>query len=224
MGNMKKLPNNGTEAADISSVRKSMQRRATYALAIASWVAASSCYATKAQSPGLVQGGEVSRHQWFALWGAVPLSSDVGSECTAGLASVESKVGVVDMLIDIGVAVGGAILAANTLCQDATYQSGINPSCTLAAGSLATSVLSSRTVSYHCSLGQQPVGWPTAPTVMGPGPNFPNSQPFRDPRFAPTPAAIVPVQVPIATPSPVTPTQALPALVVPPNQGTAAPG
>lgn len=105
----------------------------------------SGCYTTRVYEEGVHPSTDprlsVEERQWFILAGAVPLSPPAGRECSDGLSWVESRTGVVDMLISIGLGVAGGLIVTD-VTQD--------PTAGTAAASLVPALLGTRTVKYVC--------------------------------------------------------------------------
>jgi hypothetical protein len=121
-------------------------------------VAATGCFTTVIRPPGAVVGGPTyNDRQWFTLAGLVPLSSPAGYECgSAGLSYAESSQSFVDVLLNIGLAVGGGLIGA-AVCPlpdkptaDESRQYSI---CTAGFAGLVPFLVSSRTVTYGCNGG-----------------------------------------------------------------------
>ncbi len=108
--------------------------------------ATTGCFTTKACSRAEPTGPIVSEHQWFAIGGLVELNKPVGSECKQ-LAYVESKLGAMDVVIDLGLGVVGSILASSSCAAGDTSCK----STARLAGSLLPWMLGTRTVEHRCA-------------------------------------------------------------------------
>jgi hypothetical protein len=124
------------------------------------------CYRTSVRAVQAAPSGpEVEERQWFTVGGLIGLSDAAGAECGAsGLAYAESRMGGMDILINIGLALGGTILGT-VVCDE-----GADPvayaSCVQGATTLVPFLLSTRTVSYACATPVIPVG--EAPRIPSP--------------------------------------------------------
>lgn len=123
-------------------------------------VSQTGCFTTRVTSGRPPAGPEQTDRQWFLLAGLANLSGPAGRECTNGIAYAESKVGVVDMLIHVGLAAGGALIgvAACSTNDEVTQRT-----CSSAGASLMTFMLGTRTVTYTCAAGE---GTATGPSWM----------------------------------------------------------
>lgn len=110
-------------------------------------LALSACYRTKTRTTA--RGGqERESRQWFTIAGLVPLSSADGGECTNGMASSDSRLSGLDVLINIALSVGGGI-AGTQVCKD---EAGVvDASCAVGIGTLVPFLIGSRTVTYQCA-------------------------------------------------------------------------
>jgi hypothetical protein len=108
------------------------------------------CYKTKVRSgPASARQPTHEDRQWFTMGGLVSLSDPAGRECGEdGLAYAETRLSVIDILLDTAIFVGSGV-AGTFACDD-----GADPSeyaaCVSAAGTLGSFLLGSRTVSYRC--------------------------------------------------------------------------
>lgn len=110
--------------------------------------AATGCFTTKVYSRATPTGPVYQEGQWFALGGLVELSPPGGATCKQ-LAYANSKLSATDVLIDVGLAFGGAFVVASR-CDpgDATCLSTAN-----FAGSLLPWLFGRRTIEYQCAGG-----------------------------------------------------------------------
>lgn len=148
---------------------------------------ASGCYTSRVTTKAPLGGGEVHKHQWYALAGLVPLSNTGGIECQNGLSRVEDSFTLVDIAISVGLALGGA-LVGSYLCAGGSDAFMLG--CAGAGLALMPLAIGSRSLSYVCEappsaapvLGPQgdypppPPGGPPppgAPGTTGPGPAYP---------------------------------------------------
>jgi hypothetical protein len=135
-------------------------------------VSQAGCFTTRVMSGRPALGQEQTDRQWFLLAGFVNLSGAAGRECTNGIAYAESKVGVVDMLIHLGLAAGGALIGvAACSTNDASVQSN----CASTGATALTFLLGTRTVTYACAANESAAApsWlpaPAAPAVATPAP------------------------------------------------------
>jgi hypothetical protein len=122
-------------------------RAISMGLVLVTLVAATTgCFTTKAYSRADATGPIVSEHQWFAIGGLIELNKPVGSECKQ-LAYVESKMGAMDVVINIGLSVAGSIVASSACgAGDSSCQSTAS-----LGGTLLPWMLGSRTVEYQCA-------------------------------------------------------------------------
>lgn len=107
----------------------------------------SGCYTTKVYTPAPAFGPEHRDRQWFTLGGLVPLSSATGEECPNGVSRAESELGAVDVLINIGLALGGGLAGAAICSKSDADQSA----CGTLGASLLPFLLATRTVQYTCA-------------------------------------------------------------------------
>src|SRR5262245_15048187 len=77
------------------------------------------CYTTKVYTPAPSHGPELQDRQWFTLGGLVDLSDPTGQQCPDGVSRAESKLGGIDILINIGLAVAGGVAGA-AICRNET--------------------------------------------------------------------------------------------------------
>lgn len=108
----------------------------------------SGCFTTKVYSRATPVGPPVEERQWFALGGLVELSPAAGTEC-ASVAMAESKLAGMDIVIDVGLSIAGALMAP-TLC--ATGDTSCRTNYGL-VGSLLPWAIGTRTVRYQCAAG-----------------------------------------------------------------------
>lgn len=111
----------------------------------------SGCYRTHTVIPGSVLGPERTDRQWFSVAGLVQLSKPAEANCgESGLAEVQSETGVVDVLINVGLTLGGGILGAAAGCGEGS--SDTDCSTAVSAGTtLVPFLLGTRTVRYRCN-------------------------------------------------------------------------
>jgi len=131
---------------------------------LTSLLVSSSCYRTVVRPPGAVEGAVKSDRQLFTLGGLVPLSNPAGLECGQnGLAWAESQMDVTDVLIYLGLTVGGALLGGAT-CPGKNGGTDEDAkkfaSCVSGFGLLVPIIISTRTVTYSCN-GTAPPPLPT---------------------------------------------------------------
>jgi hypothetical protein len=115
-------------------------------------MATAACYTTRVHSALPPSGEEHSDRQWFMLGGLAPLSSAVGRECTQGIATSESRLSALDILINAGLFIGGGVAGA-AVCSKSN-DPAVYASCASAGASLLPFLLGSRTVSYTCASSQ----------------------------------------------------------------------
>lgn len=123
----------------------------------------SGCYTTKVYTPAPASGPELQDRQWFTIGGLVPLSEPTGEKCPGGLARAESKFGIVDILINVGLGVAGGVAGA-AICNNASEDD--QRACSFAGASLVPFLIASRTVEYACA-GSKPAASAAAATVAG---------------------------------------------------------
>lgn len=108
------------------------------------------CYRTKTATRATPAAVEHEHRQWFTIAGLVPITGAAGSECgEAGMASSDSRLAGMDVLINIGLAVGGSLLGSGICDSDA--EPAAYATCISSVGSLVPFLLGSRTVSYRCA-------------------------------------------------------------------------
>lgn len=135
------------------------------------------CYTTRVETRAPVSGVYDDR-QWFLLWGAVRVSDPAGKECPDGVAFTESKMGVVDYLINAAIVVGtglglGAACGDNMTCRNAAF----------GVGGFAGSLIGTRTVTYGCRAGYAALpSHPAARPAAAPPPTVPDPAPVTPPR------------------------------------------
>jgi hypothetical protein len=119
-------------------------------------VAATGCYTTRIRS-GTARSGEAvhERRQWFTVGGLVPLSSAAGGECGEdGLSYADSRLGGIDILLNIAIGVGSSLVGV-AICDD-----GADPetyaACVSGAGALGGFLIGSRSVRYQCRASTGP--------------------------------------------------------------------
>lgn len=127
----------------------------------------SGCYTTKVYTPAPAYGPEIQDRQWFTLGGLVPLSDPTGQQCPGGVSRAESKLAVVDVLINVGLAVVGGVAGA-AICNDESESD--QRACGSAGAGLVPFLFASRTVEYTCA-GAGAAGPPGASvTLSSPAP------------------------------------------------------
>lgn len=127
----------------------------------------SGCFTTKVASGGRPELGSQAEHedrQLFTLGGLVPLSSAAGKECQKGIATTESSLGGVDILVNIGLGVAGFLAGAYACNSDSTSSA----SCATLGASLVPWLLGTRTVKYRCLDERGGTGYFPAQPVMPP--------------------------------------------------------
>jgi hypothetical protein len=136
----------------------------------------SGCYTTKVYTPAASHGPELQDRQWFTLGGLVPLSDPTGQQCPSGVSRAESKLAVVDVLIDVGLAIVGGV-AGVAICN--SKSDGDRRACGSTGAALVPFLFASRTVQYTCAgtgvAADQPVP-PGAPGTL-PSPSPPSAAP-----------------------------------------------
>jgi hypothetical protein len=108
------------------------------------------CYRTSVRAVQTQPSGpEIEDRQWFTVGGLVRLSEPAGAECGAsGLAYAESRMGGMDILINVGLALGGSILG--TAICDSEGDAMAYASCVQGTTTLVPFLFSTRTVTYAC--------------------------------------------------------------------------
>ena len=163
-------------------------------------LAVSACHTTKVYqrgTPGMPGGYEITKRQWFTIGGLVGLSDPAGQECPNGVVATESQLSALDVLVNVGVFVGGVVVG-NQLCSDEPEYS--RASCAVSSGWLAQFFISPRTVRYRCAAGpgghlpygpQQPIPPayvpPTTPAYVPPAHQQPVYSPPRPVPVQPQP-------------------------------------
>jgi len=117
-------------------------------IALALLVALAGCYKTKIQAGAPSAGPVYGDRQWFLIAGLVPLSDPAGSECPNGLSYAESKLGVMDVIIEIGTRIVGGVVGAS-VC-DSEGDATAYGTCVSGAANLAGILIGTRTVEYQC--------------------------------------------------------------------------
>jgi hypothetical protein len=131
----------------------------------------SGCYTTKIYTGAIPVGPEHSDRQWFTLGGLASLSDPTGQQCPAGIARAESELAGFDVLINIGLAVAGAIGGA-VACNSSGEAT--QSACSSAGAGLVPFLLASRTVRYTCTgPAATPGNWPPPPVQAPPAPYQP---------------------------------------------------
>jgi hypothetical protein len=125
----------------------------------------SGCYTTKVYTPAPASGPEFQDRQWFTVGGLVPLSDPTGQQCTEGVSKAESKLAVVDVLIDIGLAVAGGV-AGIAICNG-EKQADRN-ACGSAGAALVPFLIASRTTQFTCARPVTPGAPGTPPPPSAP--------------------------------------------------------
>lgn len=117
------------------------------------------CHTTKVYSGRVKEAGpDQSGLQAFTLAGLLPLSSPDGRECEHGLAWSESEMAALDVVINVGVAIGG-YAGAYAMCGGSTADKAF---CGTSGASLAPMLFSTRTARWACA---KPPSLPPAPTA-----------------------------------------------------------
>jgi hypothetical protein len=165
-----------------------MQMRWSLPLAVTLLMSQAACYTTKIVTNRQPESRAYSHtdRQWFTIGGLVPLSGPAGRECEHGLSYAESQMSGVDILINIGMTVGGALVGAAACGGDETRSA----SCATSFATLAPFLLGTRTVEYTCAAAPTAPSWaPTAPGVVPPPPSTPapSAAPSTPPPPPPTP-------------------------------------
>ncbi|OGQ87224.1 MAG: hypothetical protein A2289_23450 [Deltaproteobacteria bacterium RIFOXYA12_FULL_58_15] len=113
----------------------------------------SACYTTRLNVPGATPGEVHADRQWFALAGAKSMSDPANAECEDGIAYVESGLTGTDFLINVGLAVLGAGIAAGvtyaTVDENHRNFNTIRATAN-AGGALAGFLIAPRTIRYAC--------------------------------------------------------------------------
>jgi hypothetical protein len=107
------------------------------------------CFTTRIHTDAKPVGIPQEHRQWFTIGGLVSLSPPAGRECEGGLATAESSLGAVDVLIHVGLAVGGGLLGGAACASSTDPQT--RAWCASSGAFLAPFLLGSRTVSYTCN-------------------------------------------------------------------------
>jgi hypothetical protein len=121
------------------------------------------CFTTRITTGRAPAGPETTERQWFMIGGLAPLSPAAGTECTNGLSWAESQIGVVDVLINVGLAAGGALIGS-LACSNATdpvADAAARASCASTGASLLPFLLGTRTVKYTCAGGPESAAAPS---------------------------------------------------------------
>ncbi|MFO0749618.1 MAG: hypothetical protein U1F43_28700 [Myxococcota bacterium] len=112
------------------------------------------CFSTRFTSGAAPAGPVRDDGQWFTLWGAVPLSDPAAGECRDGIAWAHSELGVTDILVDVGLAVGGGIIGG-VLCPlpdgPSAGEAREYGGCVSGFSTLVPMLLTRRTVRYQCA-------------------------------------------------------------------------
>ena len=111
---------------------------------------ATGCYATRIRS-GTARSGEAvhERRQWFTAGGLVPLSSEAGAECGEdGVSYAESRVGGIDILLNIAIGVGSSLVGV-AVCDESAEPENY-AACVSGAGAIGGFLIGSRSVRYQC--------------------------------------------------------------------------
>jgi hypothetical protein len=108
----------------------------------------SGCYTTKVYTPAPASGPEFRERQWFTLGGLASLSDPTGQQCPSGVARAESELAVVDVLINVGLAVVGGVAGA-AICNGESESD--QRLCGSAGAGLVPFLFASRTVQYSCA-------------------------------------------------------------------------
>jgi hypothetical protein len=151
-------------------------KRWSMPLAVILLASQTACYTTKVVT-GLEPDSRAyvrTDRQWFTLGGLVPLSEPAGRECAYGLSSAQSELGGVDILINVGLVVGGALLGSATCNGD---DDAARASCAVSVATLVPFMLGTRTVEYFCAAAPAPNWAPTAPGRAPPPPPAPQAAP-----------------------------------------------
>lgn len=119
------------------------------------WVAG--CYQTSVRAVQTRPAGpEIEDRQWFTVGGLVRLSDPAGAECGEnGLAYAESRMGGMDILINVGLALGGTILGSAICDEDDAMAYA---ACVQGTTTLVPFLFSTRTVTYACAAPADMVG------------------------------------------------------------------
>ncbi len=134
-------------------------------------------YETSVRTSAAAPMPEYRRRQYFVFWGEDNVSSPAGGECgDRGVAWTKSSLDAVDVLVDVGLAVAGSIVAG-TICpaQPMMPMDGSNPdvgqalasSSCIAGVELAATFFGTRTVRYRCAAKIGPADAP-APVIRIP--------------------------------------------------------
>ncbi|MBN1210318.1 MAG: hypothetical protein JXB05_36030 [Myxococcaceae bacterium] len=145
-------------------------------IAVAALASQTACFTTRIVTDKRpeTRAFEHEDRQWFTIGGLVPLSGPAGRECEHGLSYAESKMGGIDILINIGLSVAGTLVGASA-CTSGTEAERF--SCATSAGTLVPFLLGSRTVTYTCAaapsardLAPAAPGAPPPPSALPPPP------------------------------------------------------
>lgn len=111
------------------------------------------CYTTRVNTPADRSASAThEERQWFTVGGLVGLSDPAGEDCQHGLGKAQSKMAGMDILINIGLSVGGYIAGSVGCSGD---QAG---TCASALSTLVPFLIGSRTVRYTCSAAPAAAG------------------------------------------------------------------
>jgi hypothetical protein len=151
------------------------------------------CYTTKivTDKRPSTRAYQAEDRQWFTIGGLVPLSGPAGRECEHGLSYAESSMSGVDILINIGVGVAGALIGS-AACSESDEQARF--SCASTGATFLPFLLGSRTVTYACAAG------PSARDMNKLVPSAPEAPLPPPPPAAAPPAAAPPEPPPAPTP------------------------
>jgi len=119
-----------------------------FAVVVFAGLVGSGCYTTKVYSSRPSPQPQLDDRQWFTVAGLVPLSGPAGAECVGGLSTVESQMAFTDVLINVGLSIGGGLIGASACNSD---DSAAQVRCISSFATLAPLILSSRTVRYTCA-------------------------------------------------------------------------
>ncbi len=123
-----------------------MRRHGMALLLLAMAASIAGCHTTKVYS-GRMKGAEPEQSgmQLFTIGGLVPLSDPDGGSCEHGLAWSESQMAPLDVVINLGMAVGG-YAAGYSLCDE-----GDKAVCGSSMATIAPILFSTRTARWACA-------------------------------------------------------------------------
>lgn len=132
-----------------------MRRTSLQFAVVVAAVLTTGCYTTRIQTGRPSNGQVFEDRQWFTIGGLAPISGPAGAQCQDGLSMAESQMSGFDILINIGLGVGGYLVGSLACGAGANTTEGavLQASCATAASTLVPFLLGSRTVRYTCAAG-----------------------------------------------------------------------